>query len=215
MASKSFHNQPFLPGLVRNTVARAHGGELALGRRKVARPFDSKQALHVVLRSSKARGAYSLLHPHHCNLIRDTAERLRVRWGIRVFRYANVGNHLHLLIQAPTRAAWQGFIRELSGRIAMIVTGARKGNGLARSGSRKHGAKGIAESAQRGFWDHLVFTRIVAWGRDYKNVAQYVAKNLWEGAGVSVRKYLKRGFRVLELSEDGIVMVRGAAAHCC
>ena len=84
----------------------------------------------------------------------------------------------------------------------MIVTGARKGNGLPRSKSND-----VPESAKRGFWDHLVFTRIVGFGKDFKGVAQYVLKNLWEAAGVPVRKILARGYRILEISEDGFIFI--------
>jgi REP element-mobilizing transposase RayT len=181
--------QPSLPGFTRKTIQRAHGGELARGKRKTRRPFDPKQALHVVLRSSRARGTYSMLHPRHCNHIKNLLDRLKKRWDVSVYRYANVGNHVHLLIRAKSRANWQGFIRELSGGIAMIVTGARKGN------------------AWGGFWDHLVYTRIVAFGRDFKSVAEYVCKNIWEGFGVPVRKLMSRGFRILEISEDGAILV--------
>jgi REP element-mobilizing transposase RayT len=135
-----------------------------------------------------------MVHPNHCNLIRDRVNRLKTRWGIKVYRYANVGNHLHILIRAKSRPDWQGFIRELAGSIAMIVTGARKGMPLSR-----------------GFWDHLVFTRIVSFGRDFKNVAQYVCINLWEGSGIAVRRLLSRGLRILEMSEDRLILVSANA----
>ncbi len=82
----------------------------------------------------------------------------------------------------------------------MIVTGARKGNALKRP-----------EGAPRGFWNQLVYTRIVSWGRDFKTVAQYVLKNLWEGFGVPVRRYLARGYKILEISEDGGVFIHASA----
>ena len=143
-----------------------------------------------------------MLHPRHCNHVRKLLDRLKFRWNISVYRYANVGNHLHLLIRAKSRSDWQGFIRELSGGIAMIVTGAKKCNALPRSKS-----KDVAESAKRGFWDHLVFTRIVAFGKDFNGVAGYVLTNLWEAVGVPVRKILERGYRIREISEDGAVFV--------
>lgn len=202
MSSKKYNPQMFLPGFNAKTMAHAYGGEHTKSKRKSARPFDPKQALHVVLRSSKARGQFSLLHPLHCNHIESHLRRLAKRWGVRVYRYANVGNHLHLLIQAPSRAVWQRFIREFSGAVAMMVSGARKGYGLPRSK-----ATDVAESAKRGFWDHVVFTRIVQFGRDFKGVAQYVLVNLWEGAGVPLRKYLNRGYRVLNISEEGAVLL--------
>lgn len=143
-----------------------------------------------------------MLHPRHCNHIAALVERLKKRWNVSVYRYANVGNHLHLLIRAKTRADWKGFIRELAGGIPMIVTGARRGNALPRRrGQAAH------TGAERAFWDHLVYTRIVAWGRDFAGVARYVAKNLWEGAGVPFKRLLARGYRILEMSEDGGILV--------
>ncbi len=202
MRQKEQQKQLFLPGFNRTTAKGAHGGEHTKGKRKGLRPFDPKQALHVVLRSSKARGELSMLRPQHCNHIRNLMDRLKTRWGVSVYRYANVGNHLHLLIRAKSRADWQGFIRELSGGIAMIVTGAKKSHALARSKS-----KDVCESAKRGFWDHLVFTRIVRFGKDFVGVAEYVLKNLWEGVGIPVREILARGYRIMEISEDGFVFV--------
>jgi hypothetical protein len=202
MFRRSCLAQLSLPGLNRRTRDLAHGGELARGHRKGPRPFDPKQALHVVLRSSKARGGLSMLHPRHCNHIRTLVERLQRRRAVRVYGYANVGNHLHLLIRAKSRADWQAFIREFSGGVAMLVTGARKGTGLRRSHDPS-----LPESARRGFWDGLVFTRIVGWGRDFTRVADYVSLNLWEGLGIPLRRYLARGYRCLEISEDGAVLM--------
>jgi len=202
MTSKRQQIQAFLPGFNSKTKSLAHGGEHTKNKRKAKRPFDPKQALHVVLRSSKARGQLSMLSPNHCNHIRNLMDRLKTRWNIQVYRYANVGNHLHLLIRAKSRADWQGFIREFAGGIAMIVTGARKGNALPRS---KNG--NVLDSAKRGFWDYLVFTRIVGFGKDFKGVAEYVLGNLWEAAGVPVRKLLTLGYRILEISECGAVFL--------
>jgi REP element-mobilizing transposase RayT len=199
---KASVKQMSLPGFGRKPKAGAHGGEFARGKRKTRRPFDPKQALHVVLRSSRAKGDLSMLHPRHCKHIFALLERLKKRWNVSVYRYANVGNHLHLLIRARSRADWQGFIREFSGGIAMIVTGAKKGNALKRAE-----VIDVPESAQRAFWDHLVFTRIVAFGRDFKGVAQYVSTNLWEGLGIPVRKFLSEGYRILEMSHEGAVLV--------
>lgn len=194
--------QLYLPGLNRKTESKAHGGDHAKGKRKERRPFRPNQALHVVLRSSKARGQLSMLHPNHCNHVRKHLDSVKKRWGVAVYRYANVGNHLHLLIRCRSRESWQGFIRELAGGIAMIVTGARKGNALLRAKSEV-----LPESAKRGFWDHLVFTRIVSFGRDFDSVARYVCTNLWESFGVPLRRYLRRGFRILDVDEVGGMLV--------
>jgi REP element-mobilizing transposase RayT len=171
----------------------SHGGELGKGKRKIKRPLDPKQALHVVLRSSSARGRWSMLHPQNCDHVHDFTEKLAQRWGVRLYRYANVGNHIHLLIKVPSRAVWQRFLRELTGGIAIIVTAAKKGAALT------HNKTG------RGFWDHLAFTRIVHFGRDFAGVSGYVIKNLFEAAGVPMKRLLAQGYRILTISKDGLL----------
>ena len=180
-----------MPGFNAKTVSLAHGGAHTAGRRKLRRPIDPQQALHLVLRSSCARGSLSMLHPKHCNAIEKFTHRLAKQWGVRVYRYSNIGNHLHLLIKVPSRAVWQRFLRELAGTIAIMVTGARNGAALAKNASG------------RGFWDQLAFTRIVKFGRDFENVGRYVIKNLFEAAGVPVKQLLAKGFRILHISQDG------------
>lgn len=187
--------QSFLPGLNFKTTSTSHGGDLAKGKRKVARPIDPKQAIHLVLRSSIARGSQSMLHPKHCKNIHEFTHKVGKRLGIRIYRYANVGNHIHLLIKVPSRMIWQRFLRELAGGIAIIVTGARKGAALTRTNS--------AAGNARGFWDGLAFTRIVKFGRDFKRVCDYVVKNLFEAAGVPMKKLLAQGMQIITIQEDG------------
>jgi len=193
--------QSDLPGFEKKSGALKngeHGGSLSMGKRKSFRPIDPKQALHVVLRSSKARGALSMLHPKHCNAIEGFLQKTAKRWGVRVYRYANVGNHIHLLIQVPTREAWKRFSRELSGGIAQIVTGAQKGSSLSRGSDPN-----IPESAKRGFWDHLLYTRIVSFGRDFRGLCRYIVKNLFEAEGVPVKRLFSQGLRLLFIERDG------------
>jgi REP element-mobilizing transposase RayT len=183
--------ESYLPGFNSKTVAFSHGGDLALGKRKIRRPIDPKQALHVVLRSSKARGAFSMLHAKNSEHIQQLTRKLSQRWGVQLYRYANVGNHIHLLVKVPSRAIWQHFIRELTGGIALIVTGAKKGLGLERN------------ETGRGFWDRLVFTRIVSFGRDFNGVMKYLIKNLFEAVGLPMKRLLSQGFQLTTINRDG------------
>jgi REP element-mobilizing transposase RayT len=195
--------ESYLPGFEKSSVALKrgeHGGSLSMGKRKTFRPIDPKQALHVVLRSSKARGKLSMLHPKNCNMIESFVQKCAKRWGVRIYRFANVGNHLHLLIQVPTREAWKRFSKELSGGVAQIVTGAQKGAALTRESDPS-----IPESAKRGFWDHLLYTRIVSFGRDFKGACRYFIKNLFESAGVPMKRLLAQGYRVCLVSQDGVI----------
>lgn len=190
-------DQSFLPGFhPARSADRSHGGGLRPGKRKIARPFDPKQALHVTLRSSKARGEWSLLSPRNHDKVHDFTQRIAAKHGVRLYRFANVGNHVHLLLRARTRTALQRFLRELSGGLAQILTGARKGMGLARSQG----------DAIRGFWDTLAFSRIVSAGRDFQNVARYLVKNLFEAAGIPIKRLAAQGYRLYSIEKDGRVI---------
>lgn len=152
------------------------------GRRKAFRPLDPKRPVHLVLRSSRAQGQWSLLHPSNVRHVDGHARRIALKHRVRLYRYVNVGNHLHLLVKTPTRRAFQRFLREASGVIAAAVTGARKGNAVGR------------------FWDFLAYTRVVAWGRDFRNVELYFIKNLFETAGLLTRRAKAAGLRPIPLA---------------
>jgi REP element-mobilizing transposase RayT len=164
-----------------------HGGSLRIGKRKTARAIDPKQLLHTVLRSTKARGPWSMLHSKNRAHVDEATRRIARKHGVRLHHYANVGNHLHLLVKTPTRTAFKNFLRELTGVVAVIVTGAKKGNAL--EGGR--------------FWDFLPYTRIVNWGRDLENLKLYFVKNLFEAAGLLNRKAKSLGLRVISLKGWG------------
>ncbi len=164
----------FLPSFKNLNTALKHGGEVNRGRRKLARPVDPKRPIHLVLTSSKARGDWSLTNTDNRRHIREALYQGKKRFGVKVYSQGTQGNHLHLLIKAPSRRDFQDFLRYLAGRLAMKITGARKGRSLARSETK-------TDSGVRGFWDSLAFTRLVAWGRDFLSVKDYVELNEQEG----------------------------------
>lgn len=151
----------------------AFGHDLRTGRRKIARPIDPKRPMYVVLRASQARGMWSMLHKRNKSriflLIHERAEH----FGVRIYRFSNVGNHLHLLVLPESRRGFQNFLRSITGTIALLVTGTRKGKEL-----------------KRRFWDLLAFTRVVSWGREFRAASVYFAKNLLEGLGIPRDGYL-------------------------
>jgi REP element-mobilizing transposase RayT len=153
-------------------TSKRHGGGTRVGKRKIARPIVTKRPMHVVLRSSRARGKLSL-HTH-ARAIQAIVAALGKKFEVKVFQSSNNGNHLHLLVQATERNAFKSFLMALSGRIAQEVTGAKKGKGQGFS-----------------FWDHTPFTRIVEWGRDFFNTHSYVIQNVFES--VRVIPYQARG----------------------
>ena len=73
------------------------GGDLAKGKRKEKRVLAHNRLIHVVVRSPMARGKRSMLLKAKQveKIVRDQAAKQH----IKVCDYANVGNHLHLLIR--------------------------------------------------------------------------------------------------------------------
>jgi hypothetical protein len=154
-----------------------HGGGERVGRRKIARPVATRRPMHDTMRSTKATGRYSMLRPLCCAEISAIVARFADKNRVRVLRFANVGNHLHLVVQAKTRAGFQNYLRTIAGLIARAATGAVKGR------------------ASGKFWDELAFSRVLAWGRDLKRSLVYVLSNALEGLRVPTRRRPVEGFR--------------------
>lgn len=154
---------------------KAFGGSLLKkSHAKSKRPVSTRLPMHVVLRSSKARGRRSMLAPAHARKVNAIVRGDARKFGVRVLEFANVGNHMHLLVRAGNRWAFLYFLRSISGRIAMELTGARKGLGL---WTKDDGAKDP-------FWDKRPFTRVVEGRRGYRAASDYVMLNQLEAAGV-------------------------------
>ncbi|MBI2605058.1 MAG: transposase [Deltaproteobacteria bacterium] len=185
--------------------ALEYGGGLERGRRKTYRPFDSKKPVHVVMRAGRARGEWSLLRPANRKTVDHIVRTYAKRFRVRVMEFQNVGNHLHLLVQASRRRDFRSFMRTIPAQIATKVTGAKKGNALRGKrhdgGSDRVGGVGAdfksdgtggadADSEKNGskrkFWDGLAYSRIVHWGRDLLGLRHYLTKNAFEGEGVEL-----------------------------
>ena len=166
---------------------RFFGGLLLLGRRKSKRPYNSKEAMHLVLRSSWAKGKNSFLHSQNKKAIENIIERTAKTYFIRVYQRAIVGNHLHLVIKAPKLKNYQTFIRVLSSQIASHVMKSQSFQDF-----QAHALAAMAagdppsqepQGKEQQFWQMRPFSRILYWGRDFKTCCQYVTKNKLEALG--------------------------------
>ena len=91
--------RPLFPPAIHAELTRTeHGGALRRGRRKLERPVSTRRPMHVVLTSQRARGEWSLRK--HDQVVRGALRALARRFEIRVYDFANVGTHLHLLVRA-------------------------------------------------------------------------------------------------------------------
>ncbi|MBL7714035.1 MAG: transposase [Bdellovibrionales bacterium] len=176
--------------------ARAFGGSWLRGNPRDQRPISFKRPLHVVLRSSQARGPRSFLEPKRAKRVRAIVERAAKIQGVKLYRYANSGNHMHLVVLARSRPAYQAFIRSISGLIARATLGAERGRAKdSKSEQEKSGKRARAKPDNRAdanlnehpkparFWDARPFTRIIEWGRDYRRVCAYLMQNTLEALG--------------------------------
>jgi REP element-mobilizing transposase RayT len=139
-------------------VEAQHGGPARGGQRKTSRPLEPSLPLYIALRSSRARGKWSLQRPTTEARIQELLRELSHRYGVKVFEFANGGDQLHLLLRAKTRAGFQAFLRSFAGLTARFVTGAKKGKPSGK------------------FWDALTYSRVLAWGKEFDELRERLSK---------------------------------------
>ncbi|MEQ1665454.1 MAG: transposase [Bdellovibrionales bacterium] len=136
------------------THSGAFGGELIQGKRKLRRPLDIKKPIHLVLRADISKSG-SLLRRQ--NQINKMIYKYAIKFGVKVYKKAIVSNHIHFVLKFSHRFNYTSFVRALSGVLA-----------------KSFGVK----------WKFRPFTRVITWGRDFKNTLKYVLRNELEALGV-------------------------------
>lgn len=145
---------------------KAYGGVL----RKVlkgrgARPLATKSTMHLVLRSSRAKGPWRF--QANRNKWLPIVRKFAQKYGVKILGHGDPGNHIHLHVQLSNRHAYKRFIRAVTSAIAMAITGASRW--------KKINFK---------FWDYRPFTRVVIGRRGFLAARDYVLINKLEAQGV-------------------------------
>jgi REP element-mobilizing transposase RayT len=150
--------------------SKSYGGDLLKKRkgRKTGRPVSVKHSMHLVLKSSKAKGEWSFRNKMNAQKIENIVKKFSEKYSVRINSLANVGNHLHFHIQLLMRGSYKPFIRAITSAIAMAITCASRWNKL-----------GIK------FWDYRPFTTLVQSFRQLLNLKDYMMINQLEGIGHS------------------------------
>jgi hypothetical protein len=157
--------QEFLPGL--NLEDRkTFGGSALKSHPKEQRPIPLDRPIQVVMRSKYAIKSMSFRRKALAAKVWDIIQKQSERFNVRVYGYGNGGNHLHLTVIPRSRRGYRGFIRAITGLIAREVTGAQRN-----------------KPVNVKFWDARPFTRVVAWGRDFKQLSEYLMQNTLEAFG--------------------------------
>ena len=166
----------------------AYGGDLLKTRkgRRGGRPLETKSTIHLVLRSTKAKGDWSFKKPKNERAIQAIVNKFAHKYQIKVISLANVGNHLHCHIKLNKLWTYKPFIRAITSAIAMAVTGVnrwtKKDLQLSQSNSGASGHS-IKESPTQKFWDNRPFTRVVRSLKALLTLKDYIRINELEGFG--------------------------------
>lgn len=154
---------------------------------RVARPISSKDPMHIVLKSTKAKGQFSFGYKSNVRKVNEIVQKKCVKYGVKLIEYSNNFTHLHLLAKFPSRAIYLRFIRALTAYLALAVSGASKLKCLK------------AIFGKKGFWDFRPFTRVVKSFRGYKVARDYVVLNQLEALDILPKR--KGGLRDVESGE--------------
>lgn len=131
--------------------------------------------MHIVLRSTKAKGEQSFLQYKNSKRIRGIIERQARETHIQLLEFANVGNHIHLLIKiragnhTQARTQINKLLRSITGLISRHILKVERG---------------CKRLSYGRFWDHRPFTRIVVSFSGYKIASDYVIQNTLEALGI-------------------------------
>lgn len=140
------------------------GGALLKGNPKKKRPLDAKWPIHLTLRAQKS----VLRLPQYFGKVEKIIKETARKHGVKIYKEANVGNHLHVALKISRVKDWAGFIRELTGRIALACKG------------------------RQGFWLYRPHTRIVrGWKKAFRAVLDYIYLNQLEAVGQISRKEIR------------------------
>ena len=157
-------------------IKDSFGGFARHTHAKTERPLDSKLPLHVCMRSSLARGKRTMQGVNRVK-VGAIVGRVSKRFHVRVVKFANVGNHLHLVVRLPGRGSvardqYSAWIRTLMALLAREVGGARRGRPLRDE-----------RGARVKFWDSRPFTRVVRGLKGFRVIDRYTLKNQLEAQG--------------------------------
>jgi REP element-mobilizing transposase RayT len=123
--------------------------------------------MHLVLRSTLARGAWSFVRGGNRHLVESILAKHATAGGVEILNVGNAGNHLHLRLKLSSKKQYLRFIRAVAGEIALKIK--RLPN--------------PQNPPQRGFWDQRPFSAVVAGARYVARLIDYVKINELEGHG--------------------------------
>ncbi len=190
--------------ILENKIGKVFGGALLKrSNPKTARPISLKRPMHLVIKSSQAVGALSL--NSKARAIADIVIDQGRTHGVKIYRYANAGNHLHLIVLPSSKKAMHNFSRSICGLIARLILG-----------RQRRAAYSPTLNRVEKFWDARPFTRIVEWGRDFQSTCKYVLQNTLEAIGfMPYKPRRQRKSRTFYFGSSGWIRSGDPASRLC
>jgi len=128
--------------------------------------------MHLVVRSTAAKGSRNFRQPHHFNRVNAILIKFAGKHGVHIWNHAVHTNHIHLHVQLSSPRGYKRFIRAVTSAIAWLVWKGRK-----------------------KFWDRRPFSRIVRGRHEFAVMDDYIEINKIEVLGytrAAARKILRR-----------------------
>lgn len=147
---------------IREIILDAIFGSLLIGKRKSKRPISTQSPLHLVLKSD-LKGVFNPGNRRLEKRIRSLAQK----FNLKIYDLALNWSHIHCVIRIKDRGDYNAFVRALTGTIALKIR------------------KSIRDIA--AVFTLRPFTRILSWGRDFKNALNYQVLNQLEAWGLIQR----------------------------
>jgi REP element-mobilizing transposase RayT len=143
-------------------VVREFGGNLSKnsGKRKVERPLVFSKPMHLVLKTSRAKGRYAFSPTDH--RVKALIQKMGRRFNVKIYSSAQNWSHIHLVLRLRDRNSYRAFIRALTGAMVLKL------------------------KAQKGFFDLTPYTKIASWGRQFKELKAYAEKNTFQALGIKL-----------------------------
>jgi REP element-mobilizing transposase RayT len=145
--------------------------------------------MHLVLRSSLARGAWSFVQPKNEAMIHRILAKHAKSTNTEILGIGNAGNHLHLRVQFSSRKKYLRFIRSVTGEIALKIKKIAQKITPTENVKSKHSTNtGVTNSdkkslSKHNFWDRRPFSSIVSTLKYVARLTDYIHINGIEGQG--------------------------------
>lgn len=97
-------------------VLKSFGGQRPfIGQRKIARPLNCKNPIHLVLRSNARQFLRQQL------FVEYYLRKFSKKFQVKIYEQATVSNHIHLIIKVSQKSQYIQFIRAVTGSLAKTL----------------------------------------------------------------------------------------------